>query len=269
MRSVKNGIRKTIGKKCLLKTELETCLYEVAASINSRPLTFVGTDIQNKVPLTPNHFLAGQGNQGLESRVLEDPDNVSVESLCLRHQEMLQRQEDFWNVWSNEYVRNLPAAFQKFRKEGNLAIGSVVLIREDGLPRMKWTLGVVEKLHEGKDGVPRAAELRTARGLKTRAIQRLYNLEVADKGGSLDMDASQSVGSAIGRVQGASQSVDTVIDEVQDGCVDSGQEEANSSVCDDNGHSSMVSEVNVDRTSDRPMRRRKLPNKYEDFVMYQ
>jgi len=178
VRSVKNAVRKTIGKSCLSKTEFETCLCEVAASINSRPLTFVGTDVENKVPLTPNHFLAGQGNQGLESSVLEDPENVNVESLSLRHQEMLMRQEDFWKVWSNEYLRNLPAAFQKFKKEGNVKVGSVVLIREDGLPRMKWLLGVVESLHVGKDGVPRAADVRTPQGKKTRAIQRLHNLEI-------------------------------------------------------------------------------------------
>ena len=179
VRSVKNGVRKTLGKKCLLKTELETVLHEVAASVNSRPLTFVGTDVENKLPLTPNHFLAGQGNQGLESRVLEDPENVTVESLSLRHQEMLQREEDFWRVWSSEYLRSLPAAVQKFKKQGNLQVGSVVLIREDNLPRMKWCLGVVEKLHEGRDGIPRAVDLRTSQGRKTRAVQRLYNLEIA------------------------------------------------------------------------------------------
>jgi len=180
VRSVKNGIRKTIGKQCLTKTEFETCLCEVAASINSRPLTFVGTDIQNKPPLTPNHFLTGQGNQSLQSKVIEDPENVSVENLCIREQEMLERQDHFWRVWSEEYVRNLPAAFQKFKKEGNLEVGSVVLIREDGLPRLQWVVGVVEKLHMGKDGIPRSADLRTSRGCRTRAVQRLYNLEITD-----------------------------------------------------------------------------------------
>ena len=91
VRSVKSAVRKTVGKASLTKSELETCLCEVAASINSRPLTFVGTDVENKVPLTPNHFLAGQGYQGLDSRVLEDPESVSVEALCLRQQEMSRR----------------------------------------------------------------------------------------------------------------------------------------------------------------------------------
>ena len=244
VRSVKNAVKKTIGKMCLSKTEFETCLCEVAASINSRPLTFVGTDVENKVPLTPNHFLAGQGNQGLESRVLEDPENVTVENLSLRHQEMLLRQEDFWKVWSNEYLRNLPAAFQKFRKEGNVQVGSVVLIREDGLPRMKWLLGVVEKLHVGKDGVPRAVDVRTPQGKKTRAIQRLYNLEID----SPEEEVHHSVDS-VDEAQGdfVDQSAVEVVEDIQDEFV--GQD------------------VGED-CSARTGRRRRVPKRFDGFVMY-
>jgi hypothetical protein len=178
VRTIKGGIRKTVGKRCLTRVEMETCLCEVAAAVNSRPLTFVGTDIQNKNPLTPNHFLAGQGNQGLKGAVFEDYDNVTSENLSIRHQELIQRLDDFFKVWSTDYIRNLPPAFSKFRKRGNLQVGSVVLIREDNQRRMDWVIGVVEKLHEGKDGVARAADLRTRFGIRTRAIQRLYNLEI-------------------------------------------------------------------------------------------
>ena len=82
---------KTLGKQCLTKPELETCLCEVVASINSRPLTFVGANIETSVPLTPNHFLCGQSNQSLSSRVVEDPENVNEEGLSLRQQQMMQR----------------------------------------------------------------------------------------------------------------------------------------------------------------------------------
>ena len=157
VRTVKSALKKTIGRRCLFRVEMETCLHEVSASVNSRPLTFVGSEVENKLPLTPNHFLAGQGNQGLENRVAEDPESVSTESLSLRHQEMIERQNEFWQVWSSDYIRNLPASFQKFKKQGNLKEGSVVLVKEDNLPRTKWLLGVVERLHIGKDGVPRAS----------------------------------------------------------------------------------------------------------------
>ena len=84
VRSVKGALKKTLGKQRLSRTELETCLCEVAASITSRPLTFVGTDIDSSVPLTPNHFLSGQGSQGFASRVLEDPENVNENTLSIK-----------------------------------------------------------------------------------------------------------------------------------------------------------------------------------------
>ena len=197
VRSVKNSLKKTIGKRSLHYVELSTCLHEVAASVNSRPLTFVGADISTKTALSPNHFLAGQGNQGLESRVLEDPGNINEETLSLRHQEMIDRQNDFWVVWSDEYIRNLPPAFQKFRKEGNLEVGSMVLIREDNLPRMKWVMGRVERLHEGKDGLCRAADVKTSAGVKTRAIQRLYNLEIGHHELSSEESSTQDSESSV------------------------------------------------------------------------
>ena len=180
VRSVKGAIRKTIGKNCLSKVEMQTCLSEVSVAVNSRPLTFVGTDVENKNPLTPNHFLLGQGNQGVQNELLEDPENVSSEVLSLREQEMVQRQGEFWSVWSSDYLRNLPPAYQKVQKTGQINVGSVVLIREDNLPRMKWVLGVVRRLHVGRDGLPRAVDLVTRQGNRTRAIQRLYNLEITD-----------------------------------------------------------------------------------------
>ena len=280
VRSVKNGVKKTVGRACLSKSELETCLCEVAASINSRPLTFVGTDVENKVPLTPNHFLEGQGHQSLDSKMVEDPENVNVDNLSLRQQEMQQRLDDFWRVWSNEYLRNLPAAFQKFKKEGNLQIGSVVLIREDNVPRMKWSLGVVERMFEGRDGVARAVELRTTSGLKTRAIQRLHNLEVTEK----ELETDDCEDSRFGVVSGVD--VGVVSSEVlesdepsQDGGVNSAQGDQvgtskNSLVTDvelgKKGKNCTVEEVEqkgeVGRTSSR---KKELPARLRrDFVLY-
>ena len=167
VRSVKCGIRKTIGKSCITKLEMQTLLPEIAVSINSRPLTFVGTDVENRLPLTPNHFLAGQGKQGLDNGIVEDVEFVSADVLSLREQEMLQRQNEFWEIWSSDYLRNLPPAYQKFQKQGQISVGSIVLIKEDNLPRLKWSLGLVENLHKGRDGIVRAADVKTSDGRKT------------------------------------------------------------------------------------------------------
>ena len=162
---------------------------------------------------------------------------------------MLYRQEDFWKVWSMEYIRNLPAAFQKFRKQGNLEVGSVVLIKEDNLPRMKWSLGVVEKLHVGKDGVPRSANLRTVRGLKTRAVQRLYNLEISEK------EVVDSEVEAVGGKVDAQVAVEEFNEVAHEAAVDEVEEVQN-----DN--------VKTNETFSSTGRRRRVPKKFDDYVMY-
>lgn len=245
VRSVKNAIRKTLGKRSLTKVELTTCLHEVASSINSRPLTFVGTSVENRTPLTPNHFLSGQGNQGLESNLIEDPENLDVDSLSLRHQEMVFRQEDFWKVWSTEYIRNLPPAFQKFKKEGNVEVGSVVMVREDNMPRSKWCIGVVKRLHLGKDDIPRSADIKTSSGLKTRAIQRLYNLEVSHS--SVDVNEDSVVNTS-----GDNLSESVVEPEVPVAGASAG----------------VVDEADGVEVSSVRSRRRRVPKRYDDFLMY-
>ena len=42
IKSIKLGLRKSLGTRCLKRTELETVLFEVECCVNSRPLTFVG-----------------------------------------------------------------------------------------------------------------------------------------------------------------------------------------------------------------------------------
>ena len=101
---------------------MQTCLSEISVTVYSRPFTFVGTDVENKNALTSNHFLLGHGNQGVQSELVEDPENMSSEVLSLRDQEMAQRQSDFWSVWSSDYVRNLPPAYQKFQKSGQINV---------------------------------------------------------------------------------------------------------------------------------------------------
>ena len=43
-----------------------------------------------------------------------------------------------------------PPSVRKFSSRGKLVLGSVVLVREDNTPRMKWVTGVVTKLYPGR-----------------------------------------------------------------------------------------------------------------------
>jgi hypothetical protein len=108
--------------------------------------------------------------------------------MAITRQDLLDREavrsklvNKFWDIWRGVYLRHLPAVVSKFYGHGNLKKGSVVIIKEDNVPRMKWELGLVMQLFESKDGVVRSALVKTPNGQKTRAIQRLHCLEVVDK----------------------------------------------------------------------------------------
>jgi len=175
--SVKVALKKSLGTRCLTRCELETTLLEIEGCINSRPLCFVGDVVDCSSPLTPNHFLLGKG-AGFQARVIEDLDAVSPKVLEEREQLRQQRLDIFWSIWRNQYLVSLPAVIRKMKSRGSLQVGSVVLIREDNVPRMQWDLGVVLEQYPGKDNIVRSVKLHTSKGPRVRAVQRLYDLEL-------------------------------------------------------------------------------------------
>ncbi|XP_064643607.1 uncharacterized protein LOC135497702 [Lineus longissimus] len=177
VQSVKKALKKTVGNRCITRTELETSLCEIEACINDRPLTFVGDQVDGIRPLTPSHFLLGK-HTSYQTAVSEDERVISQEILT-ESQLIRQRQIDlFWSVWSKDYVRNLPPTVNKHQAKGSLDIGHMVLIQEDNTPRMQWPIGVVTKLFPGRDGLVRSVELKTKGGTVVRSVQRLHDLEV-------------------------------------------------------------------------------------------
>ena len=179
VRNMKVSLKKTIGLKSLERTELETLLTEVEACLNSRPLTFVGDDIDNGHSLTPSHFLLGRGSH-LDKVSCEPSLDVSPELIKEKSKALEGRCDMFWKQWQDEYLKHLPLPKRR-DKFGKLEVGSVVLIREDNCPRLQWPMGVVERLIPGKDGVARTVEVRTKRGNFFRPIQRLHGMELNEE----------------------------------------------------------------------------------------
>ncbi|KAH1018943.1 hypothetical protein HUJ05_006617 [Dendroctonus ponderosae] len=74
-----------------------------------------------------------------------------------------------------EYVVELQ---QRTKWKGNavnlLSPGSLVPIKEDGLPPLKWMMGVVQEVHPGADGVIRTATIKTASSTLKRPVIKLH-----------------------------------------------------------------------------------------------
>jgi len=174
--SMKSCIRKSLGRSTISRVELETLLVEIEGCINSRPLTnFDPNEPENL--LTPNHFLVGKMMHE-KSHVDDFEAPMSASDLSDAHDARTTALNRFWDIWSTHYLKSLRPLVSRFRSRGAPPVGSVVMIRDDNLPRLQWPLGVIEENYRGRDGLIRAMKVRTSNGSFTRPIQRLYDLEV-------------------------------------------------------------------------------------------
>ncbi|XP_075261158.1 uncharacterized protein LOC142352888 [Convolutriloba macropyga] len=65
----KLSLYKVIGSRTLTDETLSTFNCEIESNMNSRPLTNVSSDINDALPLTPNHFILGRPSINLPSGV--------------------------------------------------------------------------------------------------------------------------------------------------------------------------------------------------------
>ena len=177
---VKSLLKRSIGKGSLTRVELETTLHEVEACVNSRPLAFVGDELDSGHPLSPSHFLIGRST-GSRADVGQGVPRVSAQDLVLRQEFRTQLLDNFWSCWVNEYIRSLPTCKGSPANQDGIKEGKVVLVRNQGCNRLHWPIGVVEKVFPGRDGLIRTVEVRTAKGVYLRPIQLIHDLEISDR----------------------------------------------------------------------------------------
>ena len=179
IQSLKSALKKTVGCKCLTRGELETTIHEIEACVNSRPLTFLSGDIDVENPLTPYHFLLGHG-QGYYRPHLDVAPVTSYQDLGHRFELRKTVLDQFWVVWTTDYIRNLPP-WKGTAGRCEVKIGSVVLVQDVNQPRLKWPLGIVTQVFPGRDGVVRTVEVRMAKGGKlVRSVPRIHDLEIVN-----------------------------------------------------------------------------------------
>ncbi|XP_070068080.1 uncharacterized protein [Drosophila takahashii] len=123
---------------------------------------------------TPAHFLKGSS-----FTKFPEPDITHLREGCLsRWQRVTQMQQHFWKRWSSEYLILLQER-SKWRVEtSNIKVGSIVLLKEDNVPPLRWQLGRIEEVIPGGDGVIRIAMVRVATSLIKRAVAKLAVLPI-------------------------------------------------------------------------------------------
>ena len=173
---MKGAFYKTVGQGQLSWDEFSEVLLDVEIVLNNRPLSYAEDDIQLPT-LTPNALLF------IKCNLLPELEPYHLKEADLRKRaKFLQRSKDqIWHRWSSEYLRALRERHRL--KHGNsknpLSVGDVVILKSEERNRNCWPLGTIEKLIVGRDGVVRAAKVRTRKTVLERAIQHLYPLELS------------------------------------------------------------------------------------------
>ncbi|XP_066926074.1 uncharacterized protein [Clytia hemisphaerica] len=212
--SSKMALKKAIGQKLLTPTQLQTYLTETEAILNTRPLVYIGEDLNDGTTITPSHFLSPNTKTGTPT--LEDQDEINdptyvegrMESKEIlldtwkRGQRML---ETFWKIWKNDYLLNLRERTKsrlsspRIQAHEKPNVGDIVQLKDD-TPRGSWKLGRITGLITSTDGKIRAAKVLLAtKNTVNRSLNLLYPLEcendfkVEDDLTTGDIDDNQDV----------------------------------------------------------------------------
>jgi hypothetical protein len=170
----KRAFRKVVGKAHLDYVEMETILLEICQTINNRPLTAVPSEGQALNAITPNKLIFGFNSEAFPEIIpLKEYQDADV---MQRFKHRLIVKEHFDNRFRKEYLTELNY-FNKWHKEDPKVprVGQAVLINDKSIKNREfWTLGMITKLYEGRDGRVRSADVRTTVRKDDNVEYRVY-----------------------------------------------------------------------------------------------
>lgn len=137
--------------------------------MNSRPLSVLSDNPNDPLPLTPGHFLVGESLLNLNDIDYSDQ-NVTGLDRWKMIQEMVNV---FWKRWYKEFLSNLNQRNKWYKKNSEIDIGDVVVIKDDNIPPAKWILGKVIERHTGPDNVTRVVTVKCKGGSLKRPVSKL------------------------------------------------------------------------------------------------
>ena len=154
--------------------QLHTFMVEAEAIVNSRPITYLSSDVADSLPITPQQLLT------LKSRIVLPPPGIFLKEhiYCRKRWRAVQYLADqFWIKWKSQYLSSLQERSKWHKTELNVKAGDIVLVKEaDATPRNAWPLARIMETTRGTDGLVRAAKLKMNGVLYTRPIHKMVLL---------------------------------------------------------------------------------------------
>ncbi|XP_041449947.1 uncharacterized protein LOC111078344 [Drosophila obscura] len=174
VKSAKYHFYRVVGNSLLSFNEFRTLICQISAMLNSRPLCSITENPNDLEILTPGHFIWCKANATINEPHIT---HLSIGRLS-RWQRICHMQQSFWKKWSTSYLSLLQERGKWRSSKQNLQAGSIVLLKEDNAPPLRWPLGRVDSVITGDDGIVRIAIIRTQNGLVKRAIAKIAVLPI-------------------------------------------------------------------------------------------
>ncbi|XP_039311339.1 uncharacterized protein LOC120359094 [Solenopsis invicta] len=174
VKSVKHHLRRVIGAHTLSNEEFTTLLTQVESCLNSRPIAPLSDDPSDLSPLTPAHFLIG-------TSLIATPEESVLdlrETRLNRWQRVQRMHEQFWRIWSRDYLYTLQQRYKWRQNSTSLKVDDLVLVQNPLLPPTKWELGRVVKIYPDPQDLVRVVDVRTLSNTRRRAVNRLFHCVV-------------------------------------------------------------------------------------------
>lgn len=179
VKSIKYHLKRIIGESTLTFEEITTVLSQIEACLNSRPLSPMTSDSTDLEVLTPGHFLIG-------SSMLLPPEACLLSTIANRLQRWKLTQkmvQDFWKIWSTEYISRLQQRPKWMKMQDEIKIGQIVLVKDEQTSPCKWPLGRIHEVHPGKDNITRVVTIKANNKLIKRPVCKvsplpIYNEEI-------------------------------------------------------------------------------------------
>ena len=174
IRTVKDLLKRMLGNAKLNSEQLRTWLAVVENVVNERPLTAVTEDTEDLVPLTPAMFLRGINTGSFPEG------NLVASAFAETYHKRQKLQKELKLRFRSEYLSLL---VHKTKEQPNKVpqVGDIVLVGDDDRKKIHWPLAKIIELFPGRDGVVRAAKVKTHSGILVRPVRKLYPLEITSQ----------------------------------------------------------------------------------------
>jgi hypothetical protein len=172
--STKRALMATLGRQRATYEEFRTLLCNVEAVINGRPLTSIGQDARDPLPITPSLLILGRSLRQL-------PDDLTRDTLGTKAAVMFKERgrlhSEFWGRYRKDYLAQLQIIQKWHLPQHAPRVGELVLMKDEAPCRMEWPMGIVLRTHVGRDGKVRSVDLQSNGKEVKRDIRQLYRLE--------------------------------------------------------------------------------------------